>query len=459
MSFAAHIPVSPFRCDRWYRLLRDWQSRADRLAWHFEVVRQRSDTPLEIHSNPKYEQFLDDFELWSSRLVEHPLKASDSSETLTRAYSALKQRGSVEDDCAAVFGFYIPRRLRRDRTPAELAFFKRFRDATRVGRRAELEYRLLVELRLRLAQGWFLVFDTLTVHPDCYRQVFSLGSQCWRDYIQRWRRAVGGRPFHRHFCVVERGSKTGRLHLHCLHFVRRLPRGCSDPNLGADVPHHREIAALKRYWRFGFSAPIAVRLGPKWDAFSRLGWRWPVERVGRRWLPVSSGGPERVAGYLVKYVVKAYESFRRVPWRTKMSNGLGLTEISPHLRTLRIKDLLQLVAMPRLPRIKGSLTERLPLSLVKRLAVKELMTRAPVRRRRLTWLARLESRPTLSQRYETLIRTLTSPNALSSGPSSLSVKSLPNTVGFDRVLSVLFPAVVKSRVMDHRGGTSYGYAV
>ena len=312
----------------------------------------------------------------------------------------------------------------------------------------------------RLRQGWYLIFDTLTVHPDRYSQVFSAGSTTYRDYIRRWRYACGGADCHTSFGVVEPGSKTGRLHFHVLHFCRNLPGRSTDPNRDELHPFRREIVACKRFWTAGFSTPIAVRLDPRHDAFSRLGWRWPVEKCGRTWIPITSNSPDSVVGYMSKYVCKAYQTVEKPIWRIRMTRNLGTQQLTPLLQRLTLKELLQLMAMPSLPRIKGSdhLTA-LPLTLVRRLAAKEALTRAPMNRRRLSWLLELSPRPTLLERWRSMIR-MQKRERLSvkrkTGSALSDLNSFAVVTGFDQLWKRLRAAAVSDfdvrRTILHRGG-------
>src|SRR6476619_6355898 len=76
-------------------------------------------------------------------------------------------------------------------------------------------------------------------------------------------------------CVPEYGTANGRLHFHAVHFMRTLPTGSVDPNLGRRVRNRRQLNSLQNTWPYGYSMPIAVRYTQ--DAFSRSGWLWPVD--------------------------------------------------------------------------------------------------------------------------------------------------------------------------------------
>src|SRR2546430_1741182 len=63
-----------------------------------------------------------------------------------------------------------------------------------------------------------------------------------------------------------------------MNFMRRLPTGSVDPNLGRRVRNCRQLNSLQHTWPYGYSMTIAVRYTQ--DAFSRSGWLWPVDAKG-----------------------------------------------------------------------------------------------------------------------------------------------------------------------------------
>ena len=104
-----------------------------------------------------------------------------------------------------------------------------------------------LELSRANKEGWAVVFNTLTVEPEYYDDVFRTGSNLWRNYIRTIDRAVAksifgsyrqrdGSDYFNYCAIVEHGSDTGRLHIHCIMSMRKLPKGCLDPNIGLAVP-------------------------------------------------------------------------------------------------------------------------------------------------------------------------------------------------------------------------------
>jgi len=104
-----------------------------------------------------------------------------------------------------------------------------------VGRAAELKRRLAIELEQRNCEGWFIVFNTLTVSNYYLSKVFgNKDAKEFELYIRSLDRlfakaaygsvrAAKDKEYHSYFAVVERGSETGRLHIHCIHIFKSLP--------------------------------------------------------------------------------------------------------------------------------------------------------------------------------------------------------------------------------------------
>src|SRR5271163_3998917 len=117
--------------------------------------------------------------------------------------------------------------------------------------------RLMNAMRQAHTDGWFIVFDTLTL-ADNRLEAFYGNRNALRDYI--------------------RDMGLMGLHFHAVHFMRTLPTGSVDPNFGRRVRNRRQLNSLQNTWPYGYSMPIAVRYTQ--DAFSRSGWLWPVDAKG-----------------------------------------------------------------------------------------------------------------------------------------------------------------------------------
>lgn len=168
--------------------------------------------------------------------------------------------------------------------------------------------RLMNEVELRHNDGWFFIFDSLTLAPDMVKTFYETPTAI-RDYARNMGFKVNealGRKKHssytdvyRYFCVPEFGSLNGRLHFHVIHCVAALPLGSQDPNMGKRVRNNHVIDSCRGLWKFGFSAPIAVRYHN--DAYTRSGWLLPVDKNGqaKQLKPIKA-----VCHYVAKYVNK-----------------------------------------------------------------------------------------------------------------------------------------------------------
>lgn len=221
-------------------------------------------------------------------------------------------------------------------------------------RAAEYRGRLLCEISEAVANQRFCVFNTLTCDNFWLNRVFCKGSNLFRMEVARLKKAVkdaAGREesYFSYFCIPEEGGETGRMHFHVVWIMSHLPKGCVDMNPMAGGVR-REVDALRRFWRYGKSSPIAVRWAG--DPYGlKVGWRWPSRRVVRNGEevlePVASSG-SRLASYLVKYLIKQKgERWTKKAWRTKMSRGFGTQKIRRTVEAVETKVLVALVAWTR----------------------------------------------------------------------------------------------------------------
>jgi hypothetical protein len=219
-------------------------------------------------------------------------------------------------------------------------------------RAAEYRGRLLCEISEAVREKRFVVFNSLSCDNEWLPKVFKRGSNLWRIQKEKWRKDVqaaaekaGEEAYFSYFCIPEEGGETGRLHFHCVVVMSHLPAGCQDMNPFAGGVR-REIDALRRWWPYGTSSPIAVRWAG--DAYSELGWRWPSRKEvvdgEEKIVPVSSSGG-RLANYLVKYLIKQKgEEWKRKAWRVKMSRRFGMQKLSAVVEQASEKGLVALVA-------------------------------------------------------------------------------------------------------------------
>lgn len=330
-------------------------------------------------------RFLENLE---SRLDTHSLithtseqdtSSSEEKDLLRHIRREVKNLGKTEDYLAKIFGFRVGK-TERDALPVHLEnLLEDLKLAGNKARAFELSFRLTDEITERAAEGWYIVFQTLTVDQEGYPHVFSQGSQAWRNYIQTVDRIIGAHvhgsvrkaakakadsPYHSYFAVVERGGLHGRHHIHVIHCFRDIPDSWKrDPNHGRAVAHKREIVGLKGFWKHGWAIPIACRFGID-DAFSQLGWIWPVKRDGKVFKPIERKPALALARYVTKYIHKSYGSDKGdYQWRTRLSRGCGLSKLRATIAQNTPDDLMYWLA-----NVNGSLTigeRKLPRRLVR----------------------------------------------------------------------------------------------
>lgn len=241
------------------------------------------------------------------------------------------------------------------------------KDCTYNQRRSFTMQRLRNALNQAHNDGWYIVFDTLTLADDRIADFYA-DERALTNYFRDRGRAVlqaEGRKksesfsdCFQYFCVPEYGTLEGRLHFHVIYIMRTLPFGCTDPNVRAVFRNKRAISALSGTWPFGFHQPIAVRYSG--DAFGRLGWLWPTDRDGKA---IDSKPLVAVCNYVSKYVTKAVDIQKSVntggqKWqqrmvqelesnpkvlRVRMSRGFGMKV--PSLEHLHLTDLMEMTQL------------------------------------------------------------------------------------------------------------------
>src|SRR5262252_10832481 len=120
--------------------------------------------------------------------------------------------------------------------------------------------RLMNAMRQAHADGWFIVFATLTL-ADARLEAFYDNPNALRDYFRDRGRlvlAADGRKAndshaycYQYFCVRESGTANLRLHFHAVHFMRTLPTGSVDPNFGVRVRNRYLLNSLQRTSPYG----------------------------------------------------------------------------------------------------------------------------------------------------------------------------------------------------------------
>ena len=306
----------------------------------------------------------------------------------------------------AIFGEYIARGKGQQKPVMKRMLHNMHEKGTAI-RRQEHVTRSILEMQQRNHEGWFIVFNTLTVNAQDYEKVFENGSTCWIKYKQRLEYAIRGRKKQKGdelvlttFATTQRGKKTRRLHIHAIHCMKNLPAGNKDPNTGALAPNKILLTCMIPFWPYGISYPVMVRLGAG-DAFGQLNWRWPAEYVKDRWQPIPAKPPESLARYLTRDMTKKQESSSVMPWRTKTTRHLGTAFTSRLLAGMSNNQLTAVMNLPSSKEIK-LMYLTLPINLLRNAAQKEWTDRKmnDGRTRAATWkqLCKLAPVPPITQR-------------------------------------------------------------
>src|SRR5688500_20188039 len=106
--------------------------------------------------------------------------------------------------------------------------------------------RLMNAMRQAHADGWFIVFDTLTLADERLEAFYDNPNalrDCFRDSGRMVLAAEGRKAndshadCYQHFCVPEYGGAYRRLHVHEVQFLRTLPTGRVDATFGRQGRH------------------------------------------------------------------------------------------------------------------------------------------------------------------------------------------------------------------------------
>ena len=230
-------------------------------------------------------------------------------------------------------------------SPGKSEFWRVVESVAKASAVRRWDTRLQIEAYEATQRGWLLVFDTITYDPSQYSDEVMFGKY-WRRYqrsVQHAvvRRALGsvrkfrasGKSFSdfvRYFAVPE-SHKDGRTHVHVLWFVSDLPDTCAlaDPNAHMPPTPRRQVDGWPTYPYGMITMRLPVRY--KGDAFSsRLGWRLPLDKDGKR--PILKDSIA-VARYMAKYLSKPKPETLKCR-RIRTSPRLGLLSIQAKLSTL-----------------------------------------------------------------------------------------------------------------------------
>ena len=262
----------------------------------------------------------------------------DSNHTSRHKPSLLKK--SLKEQLLSIPGFPSSYFNPKARSPFE----RYLRAIGQAGRKRALCDRLYFQTHEAHQAGWYMVFETLTYDPhapDASDEL--LFGRSWEKHVLAVRRSVCKRLYglqrhpkgvsttdYCHYCAVPELHKSGRVHLHVLWFVKQLPESASyvDPNTFMSIPYRREINGWPKT-SFGFSTALAVRYGD--DAFTRRGWKWPVDKVTKRNIPCKEH--YAVAVYVSKYLDKPRPE-ALCHKKTRLSQGLGMQTIRQKIKAM-----------------------------------------------------------------------------------------------------------------------------
>jgi len=409
------IKVSDLLFDKEYRLINALKSRIRALEYQWKIgkdkciVTDKLEDKLDVELDCIYSYI---------RLVNNSLKVN-SEDNYKKAYKYYKELPkTIKEHSEKLLGYYYVRRntdydkleelkktkkiyltmkwktdkidkmIKKEEMRVKYMenYKKMLKSSCLKARKYELQSRLMYEMQQRVNEGWYIIFNTLTVNSFNIKNVFDNGSKGFMKYVRKVDREVGRKiygkfrdipdnaEYHRYFGVVERGSETGRLHIHVIHMVKELPEGCYDMNRGKQIPSNREISRFKKYWEYGFSSPIAVRFNSS-DAYGKLGWRVPckMEEDGNYSI-VDNGSVDKVVGYMSKYINKELEKEKgdEIPWRTRMTRGLGMKIVKKIVQSMTAKELIMIMSLKRNKRIKLK-DKEIPMSLLRKEAIKIYM--------------------------------------------------------------------------------------
>ncbi len=232
-------------------------------------------------------------------------------------------------------------------TIPEKVYLENLETMGRKSKKTQYLWRLNMQLDESIHNKEYIIMNTLTVAPLKKQQVWGSGSIAFKLYIQKFDR-IFTKENHVYFAVVERGAKGNREHIHVLHMLKQIPESWKcDPNKALSEPYKRQIPEIFKYWSYGFSCPIAVRISQS-DAWGKIGFRWPVKITNNNPQPleVSNGG--KLANYLSKYITKSLLEKGGSRWKIRQRQNLGLSIINQTVDQLNLNQLNQIIQISKM---------------------------------------------------------------------------------------------------------------
>ena len=383
----------------------------------------------------------------------------DSNNTSEHKPKLLKK--SLKDQVLSIKGFPASYYYPKPRSK-----FERYLSAMqKSSRKRSFVDRLYFQMHEAHQAGWFMVFETLTYDPHAPGASDALlFGESWRKHTRTVYRGVCSRLYGRarhpkgvkvsdycHYCAVPELHKDGRVHLHVLWFVKALPAVASytDPNSLTVFPYRREISGWPKTG-FGFSTAIAVRYGD--DAYTKKGWKWPVDKVTKR--PIPCKEHYAVAVYVSKYLDKPRPE-ALCHKKTRLSQGLGLMTLRQRIKAMSPAALYRMLA----PQTKLTLFGRsisptlLKVTISRELSIRLLdslrrMSIVDTKRKFLSYMGELRLPPALFKRPSISIL----PTLLSSQLNSTLFRTLnmKRTVISDEI-DQFFPSELPQQGFGHLG--------
>ena len=202
-----------------------------------------------------------------ARLDSNPLIGETllNPKSYRQIFRKMEKFSTLEKHATSVFGTY--NKLNSNNADwLQKIILRSLHRHTQAGRKKELITRCTYAITEASSQNQYVIFNTLTADNESYKNGVFNNNDAFNKYIKKIKYDIPGAQ---HFAVTEQGGKTGRLHIHVLHFLPSLPIHSQDPNTGLLQPIRRELVSMKKYWTYGYSSPIMVRFNPG-DAFGQL---------------------------------------------------------------------------------------------------------------------------------------------------------------------------------------------
>ncbi len=272
-------------------------------------------------------------------------------------------------------------------------------------RKQQILWRIRLGLREAHHNGWYIIFNTLTISTDKCNHVWNRQNRVFAKYIYQFDK-ITGKDNHNYFAVVEEGSINSREHIHVIHTLKDIPNDWkTDPNKSKLIPTNRIIDQARSTWQYGFSSPIAVRINAS-DAYSRLNWQWPVTHTtSQQPQPIESGTSDKLASYVSKYLTKTLEHKGENSWKVKIRQKFGLTILNHSIKQLNNQQIKILLRLQNSRTIK-ILEKPIPLNLLKVSSHREMLKRL-TKSKRFTLHTTLTAQDSIMKRLSNLTQPTT----------------------------------------------------